>query len=164
MQHENLSRHASIKELRFDEFFFSLLFSDDVRSSLDLLDSVIGEFDDGLLSAAESEYGGRIEAEIRKRPPPKGNGLKTGPNDASSNIHHDPPLKQALSNGNGVSLTDKIDDIFSELTEEIYSADKQQKISMLRSESTNSDHAGRKLSPTRRVNDPLPTPPASSPR
>ena len=141
--------------------FFSLLFSDDVRSSLDLLDSVIGEFDDGLLSAAESEYGGgRIEAEIRKRPPPKGQ--KTGPNDvaAAPHLHGDPPVKQALSNG--VSLTDKIDDIFSELTEEIYSADKQQKI-MLRSESTNSD-AGRKLSPTRRVNDPLPTPPASSSR
>lgn len=113
-----------------------------------MLDSVIGEFDDGLTSAAESEYGGtnrengRIEAEIRKRPPPKhrGNASNGGP-------------------GN-VSLTDKIDDIFSELTEEIYSADKQQKIinrAPMRSESTNSD--SRKLSPIRRVNDPLPTPP-----
>ena len=75
----------------------------------------------------------------------------------------EPPLKPAKTGPNGVSLTEKIDDIFSELTEEIYSADKQQKI-MLRSESTNSDSAGRKLSPIRRVNDPLPTPPASSTR
>ena len=61
-----------------------------------------------------------------------------------------------------LSLTDKIDDIFSELTEEIYSADKQQKIiNMHRSESTNSNNgANRKLSPIRRVNDPLPTPPS----
>lgn len=135
---------------KLNSFGFHVCFSDEVRNSLDLLDSVIGEFDDGLTSAAESEYGGitrengRIEAEIRKRPPPK---------NRSSNG----------ANGSGpgnVSLTDKIDDIFSELTEEIYSADKQQKIinrAPMRSESTNSD--SRKLSPIRRVNDPLPTPP-----
>lgn len=143
---------------------------DDVRSSLDLLDSVIGEFDDGLLSAAESEYGGgghghggggRIEAEIRKRPPPKSKAMGSSNKDPLN--QSEPPLKPAQTGPNGVSLTEKIDDIFSELTEEIYSADKQQKI-MLRSESTNSDSAGRKLSPIRRVNDPLPTPPASSTR
>ena len=164
---EYLSRHATIKNFSF--FFFS---SDDVRSSLDLLDSVIGEFDDGLLSAAESEYGGgggggghggggRIEAEIRKRPPPKSKAM--GSSNKNPLNQSEPPLKPAQTGPNGVSLTEKIDDIFSELTEEIYSADKQQKI-MLRSESTNSDSAGRKLSPIRRVNDPLPTPPASSTR
>ena len=132
-----------------------------MRSSLDLLDSVIGEFDDGLTSAAESEYssrafsrGGqgenvRIEAEIRKRPPPK---AKSGPIPSS-----------------GVSLTEKIDDIFSELTEEIYCADKQQKLihraPAIRSESqSSSSNAGRKLSPIRRVNDPLPTPPVQDSR
>ena len=105
---------------------------------------MICEFDDGLTSAAESDSG-LIEAEIRKRPPPKTKNV-INPRDMSS----------------GLSLTDKIDDIFSELTEEIYSADKQQKIihrapaQMHRSESGNS---GRKLSPIRRVNDPLPTPP-----
>ena len=50
-------------------------FSDDVRQSLELLDSVIGEFDDGLLSASESEFGAVggdcIEVKIHKRPPPK---------------------------------------------------------------------------------------------
>ena len=162
---EYLSRYATIKNFSF--FFFS---SDDVRSSLDLLDSVIGEFDDGLLSAAESEYGGgggghggggRIEAEIRKRPPPKSKAM--GSSNKNPLNQSEPPLKPAQTGPNGVSLTEKIDDIFSELTEEIYSADKQQKI-MLRSESTNSDSAGRKLSPIRRVNDPLPTPPASSTR
>ena len=36
--------------------FFDLFFrDDDVKSSLDLLDEVIGEFDDGLTSAAESD-------------------------------------------------------------------------------------------------------------
>lgn len=107
------------------------------------MDSVIGEFDDGLLSAAESDIGhqsrvqsrnsenGRIEAEIRKRPPPK--------------------AKEVIPNSRR-SLTDKIDDIFSELTEEIYTADKAKQI------------VNRQLSPVRRVNDPLPTPPAQIPR
>eukprot|EP00093_Oithona_nana_P008920 08920.XXX_169235_183479_1 [CDS] Oithona nana genome sequencing. len=118
---------------------------DEVRHSLDLLDSVIGEFDDGLTSAAESDSG-LIEAEIRKRPPPK-----------RQNVVNPPEMMSS-----GLSLTDKIDDIFSELTEEIYSADKQQKIihrAPMRTESTNSSNNARKLSPIRRVNDPLPTPP-----
>merc|ERR1712018_1020164 len=91
---------------------------DDVRSSLNFLDSVIGEFDDGLISAAESDYQSTrvqdndrtIAPEIRKRPPPKIKDLSQRPQSS------------------GLSLTDKIDDIFSELTEEIYSVDKQQKI------------------------------------
>ena len=120
-----------------------------------MLDSVIGEFDDGLTSAAESDYGhaqGQIKAEIRKRPPPKTKTMFGGARENGSN-----------------PLNDQIDDIFSELTEEIYSVDKQQKVinraPMLRSESTSSSNAGnRKLSPIRRVNDPLPTPPIDSSR
>lgn len=118
-----------------------------------MLDSVICEFDDGLLSSADTEsvYGhARIEAEIRKRPPPKAKNLPS--NLRTANQHH---LSSQLS------LNDKIDDIFSELTEEIYSADKHQKIiSMHRSESTNSNGNARKLSPVRRFNDPLPNPPS----
>ena len=66
----------------------------------------------------------------------------------------------ALGNEKELSLTDKIDDIFSELTEEIYSADKEKQI-MIQHDLSN---AGRKLSPIRHVNDPLPTPPISSVR
>ena len=153
-----------------------IFFSDEVRSSLNFLDSVIGEFDDGLISAAESDYttqnggggehrGGRrsqmsvitveddrsIAPEIRKRPPPKNKDLSPRPHSS------------------GISLTDKIDDIFSELTEEIYSADKQQKIISKRSRNSNgkpesfsSSNSGRQLSPVRRVTDPLPTPPVDS--
>ena len=142
---------------------------------------MIGEFDDGLVSAAESDYqqqngGGRgggggggdggllggkgheiddrtIAPEIRKRPPPK---IKD--------------LSQRNPQSSGVSLTDKIDDIFSELTEEIYSVDKQQKIinnkqhrrSTTDTQISHSNSSGRQLSPIRRVNDPLPTPPIES--
>ena len=143
---------------------------------------MIGEFDDGLVSAAESDYnqqqnggggsssnggllGGKVQEiddrtiapEIRKRPPPK---IKD--------------LSQRNPQSSGISLTDKIDDIFSELTEEIYSVDKQQKIinynnkqhrrhvddTQISHHSNNS--SGRQLSPIRRVNDPLPTPPIES--
>ena len=164
--------------------FFLFSCSDDVRSSLNFLDSVIGEFDDGLVSSAESDYnqqpnggggsssnggllGGKVQEiddrtiapEIRKRPPPK---IKD--------------LSQRNPQSSGISLTDKIDDIFSELTEEIYSVDKQQKIinnnnkqqqhrrhvddTQISHHSNNS--SGRQLSPIRRVNDPLPTPPIES--
>ena len=118
------------------------------------MDSVIGEFDDGLISAAESDYQSTrvqdndrtIAPEIRKRPPPKIKDLSQRPQSS------------------GLSLTDKIDDIFSELTEEIYSADKQQKIinKNRRPEKSSSTNSGRQLSPTRRVNDPLPTPPVDT--
>ena len=138
---------------------------------------MIGEFDDGLVSAAESDYnqqqngggngggssngllGGKVQEiddrtiapEIRKRPPPKIKDLSQRPQSS------------------GVSLTDKIDDIFSELTEEIYSVDKQQKIinnKQHRRSTTDTqishNNSGRQLSPIRRVNDPLPTPPVES--
>ena len=140
---------------------------------------MIGEFDDGLVSAAESDYnqqqnggggggdssngllgGGKVQEiddrtiapEIRKRPPPK---IKD--------------LSQRNPQSSGISLTDKIDDIFSELTEEIYSVDKQQKIinnKQHRRSTTDTqishNSSGRQLSPIRRVNDPLPTPPVES--
>ena len=144
---EHLNKRKPIIRSQLPPFhrFHFWNFSDDVRHSLDLLDSVIGEFDDGLTSAAESDSG-LIEAEIRTRPPPK-----------RQNVVNPPEMMSS-----GLSLTDKIDDIFSELTEEIYSADKQQKIihrAPMRTESTNSSNNARKLSPIRRVNDPLPTPP-----
>ena len=50
--------------------FFDLFFrDDDVKSSLDLLDEVIGEFDDGLTSAAESDIllGASVTTPITKR-------------------------------------------------------------------------------------------------
>jgi hypothetical protein len=125
------------------------------------------------LSAAESDIPGhssriashnddhsRIEAEIRRRPPPK---IK------------EPVQGQVMSSGR--SLTDKIDDIFSELTEEIYTADKHQRVttngnaglvnnSNIRNNSSSgsgSSSNGRKLSPVRRVTDPLPNPPVPPP-
>ena len=98
-----------------------------------------------------------IAPEIRKRPPPKNKDLDPRPHSS------------------GISLTDKIDDIFSELTEEIYSADKQVKIISKNGHSQNSrnsrngkpesfssSNSGRQLSPVRRVTDPLPTPPVDS--
>ena len=109
------------------------------------MDRVIGEFDDGLLSSTESESpvsrpsskrGGvenrqsrhndvesrqrtqprqqidddnesHIEAEIRRQPPPKGG------------RRNDKPSTNGLPNRR-TTLNDKIDDIFSELTEEVY--------------------------------------------
>ena len=61
------------------------------------------------MSVIATEDDRSIAPEIRKRPPPKNKDLSPRPHSS------------------GISLTDKIDDIFSELTEEIYSADKQQK-------------------------------------
>ena len=127
--------------------------SDDVRSSLDLLDRVIGEFDDGLLSSTESESPiarpppkrdarqrhrndravarddfkfdaefdfdddddeSHIEAEIRRLPPPK---TRRGDKPTASGG----ALAAAAMLPNRRSmLSDQIDDIFSELTEEVH--------------------------------------------
>ena len=135
----------------------SLLFfsSDDVRSSLDLLDRVIGEFDDGLLSSTESESPiarpppkrdarqrhrndrnvarddfnfdaefdfddddddeSHIEAEIRRLPPPK---MRRGDKPAAS-AGAAAAAAAVLPNRRSM-LSDQIDDIFSELTEEAH--------------------------------------------
>ncbi len=134
--------HCSSNETSFYDWIwiaFCFTFSDDVRSSLDLLDRVIGEFDDGLLSSTESESPitrptskrenqrrqqndafdtfydeddddeSHIEAEIRRQPPPKGRRTDKVPTAAAA----------ALPNRR-TALNEKIDDIFSELTEEVY--------------------------------------------
>ena len=67
-----------------------------MRSSLDLLDGVIGEFDDGLTSSAESE------ATHRRR-----------------------SLGRDGLGGSRLSINEQIDDIFSQLTEEIYTEEKK---------------------------------------
>ena len=49
------ARFGPILKTKSLKYILQFFFSDDVRSSLDLLDRVIGEFDDGLLSSTESE-------------------------------------------------------------------------------------------------------------
>ena len=92
-----------------------------MRYSLDLLDDVIGEFDDGLTSSAESEVQNR-----RRR---------LG---GREDIH-----------GSRISINDQIDDIFSQLTEEIYTEERKERNVVRRS-------------PTRNRFDPLPIPPIST--
>ena len=98
--------------------------SDDVRSSLDLLDGVIGEFDDGLTSSAESEF-----ATHRRR-----------------------SLGRDGFGGSRLSINEQIDDIFSQLTEEIYTEEKRvpKKTTVVT------------RSPTRGRFDPLPIPPSTA--
>ena len=103
--------------------------SDDVRSSLDLLDGVIGEFDEGLTSSAESEAN-------------HGLGRARGGEDRVR-----PELRSSHA-----SINEQIDDIFSQLTEEIYLDDKKAKENKIRLS----------RSPTRNRFDPLPPPPVSS--
>ena len=103
--------------------------SDDVRSSLDLLDGVIGEFDEGLTSSAESEAN-------------HGRGRARGGEDRVR-----PELRSSHA-----SINEQIDDIFSQLTEEIYLDDKKAKENKIRLS----------RSPTRNRFDPLPPPPVSS--
>ncbi len=105
----------------------NLFFSDDVRCSLDVLDQVIGEFDDGLTSATESEFAPRW------RPEPPSSHHRESPEDKIR-----PEIR-----GSCLSINEQIDDIFSELTEEIYNDDKV----------TRTDR--------RRIFDPLPSPPST---
>ena len=95
-----------------------------MRSSLDLLDGVIGEFDDGLTSSAESE------ATHRRR-----------------------SLGRDGLGGSRLSINEQIDDIFSQLTEEIYTEEKKvpKKATAVVSRS-----------PTRGRFDPLPIPPSTA--
>ena len=94
-----------------------------MRSSLDLLDGVIGEFDDGLTSSAESE------ATHRRR-----------------------SLGRDGLGGSHLSINEQIDDIFSQLTEEIYTEEKKvpKKAAVV------------SRSPTRGRFDPLPIPPSTA--
>ena len=94
-----------------------------MRSSLDLLDGVIGEFDDGLTSSAESE------ATHRRR-----------------------SLGRDGLGGSRLSINEQIDDIFSQLTEEIYTEEKKapKKAAVV------------SRSPTRGRFDPLPIPPSTA--
>ena len=93
-----------------------------MRSSLDLLDGVIGEFDDGLTSSAESEAA------------------------------HRRPLVRADTHGSRLSINEQIDDIFSQLTEEIYCEERKEQTVV----------RATRRSPTRNRFDPLPIPPVST--
>ena len=103
-----------------------------MRCSLDVLDQVIGEFDDGLTSAAESDF------TPRWRQPPPTQRRHSPPIVAEEKIR--PEIRPEIR-GSALSINEQIDDIFSELTEEIYNDDKV----------TRTDK--------RRIFDPLPSPP-----
>jgi len=109
------------------------LVDDDVRSSLDLLDGVIGEFDDGLTSSAESEV----------------NHPRHSRNDINRYTDEEDEVKADFRSSR-LSINDQIDDIFSQLTEEIYADEK-----------TTNKVEVRQKSPTRNRFDPLPIPPTS---
>ena len=118
-------------------------FSDDVRSSLDLLDGVIGEFDDGLTSCAESE--GRSRGGQRGLQPRGQQRPASRPRTSEDKVR--PELRSSH-----LSINEQIDDIFSQLTEEIYEDEKMVKKNNIRLS----------RSPTRNRFDPLPPPPTSS--
>ena len=113
-----------------------------MRSSLDLLDGVIGEFDDGLTSSAESEAGRSRGGQRGHQPVPRGQQRRT---EAEDKVR--PELRSSH-----LSINDQIDDIFSQLTEEIYEDEKIVKANNIRLS----------RSPTRNRFDPLPPPPTSS--
>ena len=119
-----------------------MCFSDDVRSSLDLLDGVIGEFDDGLTSSAESEAGRSRGGQSGHQPQSRG---QQKPRTTEDKVR--PELRSSH-----LSINDQIDDIFSQLTEEIYEDEKIVKANNIRLS----------RSPTRNRFDPLPPPPTSS--
>ena len=104
-----------------------------MRSSLDLLDGVIGEFDDGLTSSAESEV----------------NHPKYSRSDFNRYTDQEEEVKPDFRSSR-LSINNQIDDIFSQLTEEIYADEKK----------TNKVET-RQKSPTRNRFDPLPIPPTS---
>ena len=166
-----------------------------------MLDQVIGEFDDGLTSSAESEHAFRngaaraaaglnlkkksttngdagdvdepIRAQVRRVPgPPPAPTLPGKSRDRSA-----PPGagKSGAAGGNRMVLNNHIDDIFSELTNEIYVEDKVRaaaiaKIGQWKDRNEQSRNVGGSPTPpgsngggaVRHVNDPLPTPPPNT--
>ena len=105
---------------------------------MDLLDGVIGEFDDGLTSSAESEANQRLARHERNR-------ARRGRSDMEEQVR--PELRSSH-----LSINDQIDNIFSQLTQEIYNDEKVNKETKVRLS----------RSPTRNRFDPLPPPPTSS--
>ena len=124
--------HVNYDSLRI----FSLSSRDDVRSSIDLLDRVIADFDDGLTSGAESDAagGGRNNNHARggnvsKRGGGGGGGVRLpqqqqrGPSPPTSKRQQ---IRQQNAAGNkaaavaaaanGSKLSAKVDSIFSEVT------------------------------------------------
>ena len=161
--------------------FLYIFRDDDVRSSLDLLDEVIGEFDDGLTSAAESDIllgasvttpvtkrhqrhhqNGRsdqrrqdkissringttanrdthlveepIKANVRNIRPPAQPQNKQRDQSAPPYLNGSRPKHLQGSDHRSKVLNHQIDDIFSELTNEIYVEDKRERKSAARSE------------------------------
>ena len=129
-----------------------IYFSEDVRSSLDLLDGVIGEFDDGLTSSAESEANhARNQSRQVKNGVNQRRGGQREEKPVRGGQRGDRPVKPELKSSH-LSINEQIDDIFSQLTEEIYLDEKQVKENKIKLS----------RSPTRNRNDPLPRPPTSS--
>ena len=166
-------------------------FSDDVRSSLDLLDQVIGEFDDGLTSSAESEHPHRtraaaaaaaaaagrknvipdvdepIRAQVRPRAFP-------GQSAAQPRSGHAAAGGVTTTGAPRMVINNQIDDIFSELTNEIYVEDKVRAAAIAKigqwkdmamagpPVAASPGSSGASSSNVRHVNDPLPTPPPNT--
>ena len=137
---------------------------------------MIGEFDDGLLSSAESDV-------VRNRRHPLDGGVEEEDEPIRAQVRHigppppkardksAPPLGNRRGGGGGVGggsrmvLNNQIDDIFSELTNEIYVEDKRAaaiaKIGQWKDRESPSLPIGQAPLLTRHVNDPLPAPPAT---
>ena len=129
-----------------------------MRSSLDVLDRVIGEFDDGLLSSTESEAasrrGGRhaSRSDLRHLSEDEDDDDIEDDDDSGKEAKIRPTIIQKAGRPpmQPASINDQIDDIFSELTEELYIEDK-------RVRGGSSGGHGRRF-------DPLPSPPPQSHR
>jgi hypothetical protein len=133
-----------------------------VRSSLAFLDSVIGEFDDGLISSTESDFAHSASVNKTKNVSNRRNAApKAVPSaSASSRLREQsaPPKLPNNRNKHTSALSDKIEHIFSELTDEICMDGNG-----LRRPQQQHQQQQRRQSPVRRVNDPLPVPPQPPP-
>ena len=108
-----------------------LLCRDDVRSSIDLLDRVIADFDDGLTSGAESDAAGggnsrsrsgrngvRLQQHQQQRgpSPPTSKRQQIRQQNAAGNKAAAAAAAATATNGSNGKLSAKIDSIFSEVT------------------------------------------------